>query len=287
MEGIDVYVDVLFLINLGMDALCLTLTARLLHRKIPLLRLWLAAALGGIYGAAALFFEVLPLVAWLADVLLCVLMCWIAMGSTRLLLTAGVYFLSSAVMGGAMTALYSFFNRMGVASLLPSGEDGGTALALGVLAGLGWLLTLIWGRVFRKAEAKRATEVEVTVRLGKEETVLRGMIDSGNLLTDPIGGTPVIAVKREAVARILSHELQHALDEAPLRTEALVSLPEASRLRLIPTETATGGGLLVAILPDEVYLGAKEKRHRIRALVAPIPMTETQAEAMVPASLAL
>ncbi len=285
MGGVDVYVDVLFLINLGMDALCLTLTARLLHRKISLLRLWIAAAVGGVYGVAALFLEIPPPVAWLADLALCACMCLVAMGGVRLWLTTGVYFLSSAVMGGAMTALYSLFNRMGVASLLPNGEDGGTALVLAVLAGLGWLLTLIWGRIFRKAEAERAAEVELTVCIGAQRVLLKGMIDSGNLLTDPIGGAPVIAVKREAMSGMLSHELQHVLEETPLRTEALLSLPEASRLRLIPTETATGSGLLVAILPDEVYLGAKEKKHRIRALVAPIPMTETETEAMVPASL--
>lgn len=285
MEGIDVYVDVLFLINLGMDALCLTLTARLLHRKIPLLRLWLAAALGGIYGVAALFFDVSPPMTWLADIALCVLMCCISMGTARLFLSAGVYFLASAVMGGAMTALYSFFNRMGVASLLPHGEDGGSVWVFCLLAGLGWLLTLIWGRVFRRSEAKRATEVDITVRLGGREAVLRGMIDSGNLLTDPIGGSPVIPVRREAVAEMLSPALQAALEETPLRTEALLSLPEASRLRLIPTETATGSGLLVAILPDEIYVGTKEEKRLVRALIAPISMAGTEAEAMLPASL--
>ena len=285
MEGIDVYVDVLFLINLGMDALCLTLTARILHRKIPLFRLWLAAALGGIYGVVALFFDVPPPMAWLADIALCVMMCWISMGKARLFLTAGVYLLSSAVMGGAMTALYSFFNRMGAASLLPRGEDEGSVWALGLLAGLGWVLTLIWGRVFRRSEAKRATEVEVTIRLGSGEATLHGMIDSGNLLTDPIGGIPVIPVRREAVEGMLSRELKDVLDEAPFRTEALLSLPEASRLRLIPTETATGSGLLVAILPDAIYIGKKEKKCRIHALIAPIPMSGTEAEAMVPPSL--
>ncbi|MBQ7315521.1 MAG: sigma-E processing peptidase SpoIIGA [Clostridia bacterium] len=285
MEGIDVYVDVLFLINLGMDALCLTLTARILHRKIPMLRLWLAAASGGIYGVAALFLDVAPPMTWLADIALCVLMCWISMGKTRLLLTAGVYFLSSAVMGGAMTALYSFFNRMGVASLLQNGEDEGSVWVLGLLAGLGWLLTLIWGRVFRRSEAKRATDVDITVCLGSREAVLRGMIDSGNLLTDPIGGSPVIPVRRESVTEMLSLELQNALCETPFRTEALLSLPEASRLRLIPTETATGSGLLVAILPDAIYIGKKKEKRRIRALIAPIPLAGTEAEAVVPASL--
>lgn len=184
-----------------------------------------------------------------------------------------------------MTALYSFFNRMGVASLLQNGEDEGSVWVLGLLAGLGWLLTLIWGRVFRRSEAKRATDVDITVCLGSREAVLRGMIDSGNLLTDPIGGSPVIPVRRESVTEMLSLELQNALCETPFRTEALLSLPEASRLRLIPTETATGSGLLVAILPDAIYIGKKKEKRRIRALIAPIPLAGTEAEAVVPASL--
>ncbi|MBQ5725514.1 MAG: sigma-E processing peptidase SpoIIGA, partial [Clostridia bacterium] len=37
--SVDVYVDVLFLINAGMDCLCLSLAARLLHHPMSLWRL--------------------------------------------------------------------------------------------------------------------------------------------------------------------------------------------------------------------------------------------------------
>ena len=46
---IDVYADVLFLINFSMDYLCLYITARVLHRKMTLWRILSASALGGIY----------------------------------------------------------------------------------------------------------------------------------------------------------------------------------------------------------------------------------------------
>ena len=287
MDGVEVYVDVLFLINLGMDALCLTLTARLLHRRITLLRLWLAAAAGGLYGVATLFLEVGAPVAWLADIAVCGVMCLIAMGGVRLWATTGVYFLASAVMGGAMTALYSLFNRMGVAEVLPGGGEETSALLIGLLGGLGWLLSLLWGRIFRRSEAERETALELTVCVGNQRVTLRGKIDSGNMLTDPIGGTPVIVARRETLSPLWSEELQEALLQAPLQADRLISLPEASRLRLIPAETATGDGMLVAILPDTVCLRVKQQEHRVRALIAPVVMNGEVAEAMVPPSLLL
>lgn len=54
----DVYGDILFLINAGMDCLSCLLTARLLRRHIRGGRLALASLLGGVYAVAALFVNV-------------------------------------------------------------------------------------------------------------------------------------------------------------------------------------------------------------------------------------
>ncbi|MBQ9781155.1 MAG: sigma-E processing peptidase SpoIIGA [Clostridia bacterium] len=283
----DVYADVLFLINGGMDALCLCLTAKLLHRPIPLGRLLLSSALGGVYGVAALFLEVGTMMALAIDLIVCVLMCVVAMGWSRLWLTGGLYVLTSMVMGGVMTALYHWLNRAGLADLLPTGEEGASSVAFVILALAGGLFTLIWGKIFKSAERRRALRVTVTVTLAEQTLSFAGMVDSGNLLTDPLSGAPVIVVKREVMEPMMSPELKAILSESPLPVASIAELPEGERLRLIPANTATGKGMLIAIRPDAVALGVEGRKTTfpVKAVLCPIPLEGAAAEAMVPSEL--
>ena len=219
MYSTDVYADVLFLINLAMDALCLTVTARLMHRSPHNLRLLAASVIGGVYGIVALFVETSSIIAFGLDVAVCVLMCAICMGLCKLWLVSGLYLLTSMVMGGIMTGLYHWLNRLGADAFLPQGEESLSTLSFVILAALGSVFTFVWGRIFRSSERKRASGVLVSVIFRGRQVNLRGMIDSGNLLTDPISGTPVIVVKKEAVMSLFSAEMAEALLEDRLPSD--------------------------------------------------------------------
>lgn len=294
---VDVYVDLLFMINAVMDALCLGLTARLLHRRLSRLRTWIAAAIGGLYAVLSLFWipPQLPLglsLTAILDVGVCLLLCLCAFGGRTvagrsfLLLTA-VYVAVSMAMGGIMTALYHLLNRFGLPALLgePQGEDGLSALLFALLAGVSGVVTAWGGRVFRKANAISICRVEV--RLGMQTVAISGMVDSGNLLRDPMGGKPVITVDRRAIAPLLSPALKIALSSHAPSVHGL-SHEEQRRLRFIPTATATGQGLLPAFLPDEIILTPEGKSpHTVSALVALTDLTEAPAPALVPTELVL
>lgn len=286
----DVYADVLFLVNFGMDALCLCLTCRLLHRKLSWGRFLLSAALGGVYGVLALFMEVGALPAFLLDTAVCFLMCGLAVGIRKLWLTGGLYLLTSMVMGGVMTALYHWLNRAGIGELLPGGEEGLSTVAFLLLAVVGGLFTLLWGRVFRRSESRRAREMILTVTVNGKTVTARGMIDSGNLLTDPIDGTPVIPVNRALLMPLLSPELRNLLEQSPMPLESLSGLAEAPRLRIIPANTATGKGMLLALRPERLTLTeteGKQTSQAVACLVSPIAMEDAPADALIPATLLL
>lgn len=290
LPPVDVYADVLFLVNFGMDALCLCLTSRLLHRSLSWGRFLLAAAMGGVYGVLALFIQVEAFPAFLIDTAVCFLMCGLAVGMRRLWLTGGLYVLTSMVMGGIMTALYHWLNRVGISELLPGGEEGVSSVAFVLLAAVGGLFTLLWGKIFRKAESRRACKLTVSMTVNGHTITAQGIIDSGNLLTDPMDGTPVIVVKRQLLMPLLSPELQRVMDQTPLPLETLSSVSEAPRLRLIPVNTATGEGMLLALRPETLVLTEMEGKSRPRSvacLISPAPLESAPADALIPSSLLL
>ena len=288
---VEVYGDILCLINGGMDGLCLLLTAKLLHIPRKNWRLLLASMVGGVYAVIALVMDVGQMGALILDVGVCLLMCGIAFGRrkeiSRLPLWCGVYVAISMVMGGVMTALYQLLRRGGVDRWLPMGEDGLSSLVFVLLAGVGGALTYAWGKFFRQKQAIR--DGVLTIQMGGVTLTLSAMVDSGNLLCDPMGGGVVIPVRRQALANLLSPQLQKHLQTQSQENfdhATLWDCPEACRIRLIPTATAMGEGMLWAFLPDAVTFAPVGKSpYAVHALIAPTSLPSCPADALIPSEL--
>lgn len=296
----DVYVDLLFLINAGMDCLCFLLTARLLRRRVVPWRLLLGCVLGGLYAVLALFPDVGRAAALVIDLCVCALLCLTVFASRQdglgtLFRTVGVYLLVSLALGGIMTGLFNLLNRAGCAgSLSAGGEDGPTAWLFALLALAGGAVSLWGGRLFRRTGTHQGCTV--TVEMNGRRAVLRGLVDTGNLLRDPLTGRPVIPVDRAAVRPLLSPALWDALEAQG--HVGLADVPEGSRVRLIPAVTAAGDTLLVAVRPDAVSVSNGERNDAcvhsdVPVLIAPtsipppagISEDGDRPQALVPAEL--
>ncbi len=284
---VEVYADLLFLINAGMDGLCFCLAGKLLHRKLSLGRVILGSLLGGLYGVLSLFPDTGQAVALLADLAVCILICLIAFGGKgsggwrRILLSTGVYFLLSMVLGGVMTALYHLLNRAGIPALLPEGEDGLGAWLFLLLTVAGGAISLWGGRLFRRAVNR--IPCTVTITLQGRSTTLEGMVDTGNLLRDPVGGRAVICVDGDGLETILPPELARAL-RGNAGSLASLSSDAGRRIRIIPAGTATGSGILYGFLPDTVTVTGKERVEReVDAVIAVTTLEGVQA--LVPSEL--
>ncbi len=292
---VEVYADLLFFLNAGMDALCFCLTARMLHRKLSRLRLALGAALGGIYAVVSLFIDLssLPYGQALAvglDGLACLALSAVVFGRRgetlrRVAGATAVYTLVSMILGGVMTALYNLLNRLDLPFLTNmEGENTASAILFALLAGAGGLMTARGGRIFR--QGRTMTACRVTVEMDGRQVSVDGMVDSGNLLRDPIGGKPVVVLDSVAAAPLLSPGLSALVAAGGVHMDAGLSPSDQRRIRLIPAGTATGKGLLTAVLPDRITLIPEEKAPReVDAVIALTDLGEAPARALIPTEL--
>lgn len=282
----DVYADLLFLVNFSMDFLCLYLSVKLLHLPRVRWRMLLAAALGGVYSVVALLLSVGSWLALALDLGVCFGMCALCSAGKgvrvgRLLLLCGTYFGISALMGGGMTAIYHLLGRAN----LPLGDlpgDGISAWMFLALATAAALVAAFGGRLFSRQSAVRTCTVRV--RLEGVSWEMQGLCDSGNLLCDPISGTPVIVADRQTWLSALPDALRCAVESDG---KALDALEEGRRVRIVPMHSAHGSSLAVALMPDEIILAEQNgKTHAVHALIAPSgqPLTEDY-RAIVPATL--
>ncbi|MBQ9785367.1 MAG: sigma-E processing peptidase SpoIIGA [Clostridia bacterium] len=255
MQG-EVYADLYFLVNMGMNLLSLMLAARLLHRPVKRWRAILAAASGGLYAVLALLFGSHGVLGFLADVALAFVMCAITFAErggrfSRLIKCTAVQFLTSILLGGVMTALYSLLNRLNLPLEALQG-DGISVWLFVLLSAAAGLATARGGKFLRRSDVTKS----VCVCAKTEGRVLKftALVDSGNLLCDPISGRGVIVVDRKKLLPALPVALRDALaKDTP--TEWMRDARCARMIRLIPAKTATGERLLPALSPDELLLG--------------------------------
>ena len=276
--GQDVFVDLYFLINSGMDLLCLMLSATLLHRRLSVWRALLASSLGGIYAVTSLLLIWNGFWGFLADCVTAILICAIALwhrpekrwstGIPFLLKISGVFVLVSMILGGVMTALYSVLNRLELPLSLLEG-DGLSVWTFVIVSVVGGLITARGGRLFGRSQRSRALTLRAT--LFETPVTLRALVDTGNFLQDPVSGRGVIVADVEAI----SHALPPALAEACRKgdTAAYLSVCKDPRsLRPIAARTASGEGLLLAIVPKELILSDGRETYSADHLIAPVPL---------------
>ena len=238
--------------NMAMCTLSLPLGGKLAGLPVPGRReLSLSAVLSGITAAIGLSAAPLALAGLPGSVALCFHRHGFP-ACMRCLLTT---LFASFLLGGAMTALMN-------AGLTPV-TSAAAALGMGIAASL--LITLLPGAI--------CDIRQVELRVEDHSIILPAMLDSGNLLRDPITGMAVLVVPGRA-ARALFPDLGNPDD--------LTSLPLG--FRLLNVRTAAGSALLPMFRPDRCRIYVNGKACDSELMVAVAGRDYSGVQALVPMS---
>lgn len=258
----EVYVDVVILVNFLMDYLILWATARLGGVRTLRRRLALAAGTGALY-TLVIFLPSYSFYTSLAAKVICsIIMALLAFAPLKrgpFLRILAYFYMTTFAMGGAVIgAAYLFSGAGGLiltrngAAILPGSFQYywlAAALAAALFLGSGGLN---WAR-------KRWLEKELTgtlvIGIGERRLSLETFVDTGNSLSDPLTGKPVIVTE----ARMLQGFVPEEVLAAATAPETL-QLPQMSlqgdsvwltRLRLLNYEAVgTKRGLMLGVKTD-------------------------------------
>ncbi|MBE6534378.1 MAG: hypothetical protein E7678_05360 [Ruminococcaceae bacterium] len=287
-----VYIDLFFLINFSMDFLALFLASKLLGCGKKLIRLVLAAIFGGFYACFSLIFPLenyLSVFSFAVDALACLIMAFIAIFKPKIrsgvISFALVFGAVSILLGGAMTALFYAFNRLGLDRAF-AGEkaqsDGISVYIFAIFAAISGFLALLGGKFFKKKALRQNGTVTVEYR-GKSASLLC-MCDSGNLLREPISRLPCILIELDAVKKLFSNVFLECVRRGDIEK---IPISESSRIRMVPAKSATGETLLVAIRPDSIKLDMGKGESFVEAyiVISTEKISAHGAKALVPSEL--
>ena len=257
-----IYIDVVFLENLVMNSIILVASGIILKKKMKWIRIILASSLGAIYTIIG-YISVLEIYSNLVlKVILSILIIYIAFNPQtvkQLWKDVLIFYLTSFVFGGVAFALIYVVKPQDI--LMKNGLFLGTyPLKTVLLAAIVAFIIIIAAFAIVKTKfSKKDMFCDVEVELNNKIIKTRAMIDTGNLLKEPITNTPVIVLEHTLLYECVPKEILDNL-ESILGGE-LVKIPEEvrneyiSKLKLIPfASLGKQNGMLVGIKADSLKI---------------------------------
>lgn len=257
-----IYIDVVFLENLVMNSIILIASGIILKKKLKWIRILLASSLGAVYTIIG-YISVLEIYSNLVlKVILSILIIYIAFNPQtvkQLWKDVLIFYLTSFVFGGVAFALIYVVKPQDI--LMKNGLFLGTyPLKTVLLAAIVAFIIIIAAFAIVKTKfGKKDMFCDVEVELNNKKIKTRAMIDTGNLLKEPITNTPVIVLEHTLLYECVPKEILDNL-ESILGGE-LVKIPEEirneyiSRLKLIPfASLGKQNGMLVGIKADSLKI---------------------------------
>ena len=264
-----------------MDFVLIWATAKLTGFVTSFKRIFVAACIGAFY-AITVFFPALhtSFSSLLVKIVFSILMIYIAfypLSLKKMMQALAYFYFTVFAVGGAMLAAVYLINTENTMEAITSGQ-------FTILEPLGyyWLLAavvtaVIIGRYGTKLIIKNFIKnilyVSVIICLGEERVVLKTLVDTGNQLTDPVTGKPVMIAELDTLKRVIPPkafgELKSNVDfDVNSIITCLSETHLASRLRIIPfSSIGEQKGMLVGIRPDAVIIIHNHKQIEVKDII--------------------
>lgn len=264
-----IYLDVVLIENLCMNYIILFATGYLLKRRIKHIRLILSSLLGGIYSILA-YMEVLEIYSnFIVKVILSIIMVYLAYQAKNIKQLSKellFFYLTSFVFGGCAFALLYVIKPQEI--LMRNGTYIGTyPLKVAILGGIvGFTITVVAFRFAKARISKKDIYCNITIYFGTESIETTALLDTGNMLKDPITQMPVIVVEKEKLKSILPeiilNHLNHIIGgDVPKQVYEDENLQYITKFRVIPfSSIGKTNGMLLGFKADKIIVEQEEKQ---------------------------
>ncbi len=262
-----IYLDVVMLENLCMNFIILFATGYIMKINMNKLRLLASSLLGSVYSVVS-YLEILPLYSnFFMKILLSILMVYIAFNShslKKLCKQLVIFYLTSFVFGGCAFALLYFIRPKDI--LMKNGVYIGTyPIKIALLGGIvGFIIICIAFCIVKTKLKKKDMLYEITIKMEGKTLSLNAMLDTGNLLKEPITGMPVIVVEKDELYSIIpTNVLEHIEELLGGDNYSICDKVEEkeylTKFRVIPfSSIGKQNGLMLGLKADEVVIEKEE-----------------------------
>lgn len=254
-----IYVDIVLFENLCMNYIILFGTAYIIKIKVRHIRIFFASMMGAVYAVLA-YSGIFPIYANLiTKIVLSICMTYIAFNPKKLkglIKELIVFYLVSFALGGCAFALLYIVRPQDI--FIKNGVLIGTyPLKIALLGGItGFVITYVAFKVVKSRITKNEIIYKAIVKIEKQELEINVLLDTGNMLKDPISDDSVIMIEKTKLYKILPKELLDNINKfLGGEFENAENLEYKKRIRFIPfTSVGKQNGMLLGIKADLVKI---------------------------------
>lgn len=257
-----IYIDIIIVENLVMNYIILYATGLISKNKISHLRIIFASIIGAIYAVTEYISKLNIYSNILLKIILSIVIVFIAFypqNVKKMFKLLVLFYLTTFTFGGVATYLIYVLKPQNI--IIKNGMYVGTYVLKVIFIGaiVGTIILIIAFKFAKNKITKKDMICKVKIKLNGKEIVLDTMVDTGNMLKEPLTGNPVVVVEKTSLYDLMPKEILN-------NTESILGgdfekIPEnikdeyISRLKIIPfSSLGKQNGMLIGIKPEKLYV---------------------------------
>ncbi len=257
-----IYIDIVIIENLIMNYIILCATGIVSKIKIKHLRLIMASLLGAIYSVVA-YMKILEIYSNIVlKILLSVIIVYIAYNPQtvkKLWKTLVMFYLVSFVFGGVAFSLIYIIKPQDI--IMKNGLFLGTYPLKTIILGaiVAFAIIIIAVKIIRKKFTTKDMICDIEIMLNNKKINTKALIDTGNMLKEPITNTPVVVVEKILLYECIPKEILNNINQ--IIGGDLEKIPQQiqsqyiSKLKLIPfSSLGKQNGMLLGIKVQQIKI---------------------------------
>lgn len=255
-----IYIDLIFLENIIMNSIIIYATSLIVKSKVKIIRLILSATIGAIYSIALYITNMKIYTSIFSKFVLSIVMMYVAFKPQKvkkLCKQTIIFYLTSFIFGGV--ALYLIYYLKPEEILIKNGMYVGEYVLKVIILGAIFACIIVKISINLIKSKIKCSYCKITIKLNEKEITTQAMIDTGNLVKEPITNAPVVIVESSLLEGIIPREILKNLDNILCGNLNNISQElqdiYISKLRCIPfSSLGKENGMLVGIKASEIIV---------------------------------
>lgn len=266
-----IYIDVVLIENLIMNYIILLATGMILKIKIKHIRLIIGSLLGAIYTIIG-YIGILEIYSsFILKIILSIMIVYIAyypQSLKKMWKELLFFYLTSSVFGGVAFSLIYIVKPQEI--IMKNGLFLGTYPLKTVILGaiVAFVIIITSFKIIKNKISKKDLICEITVEIENRKITTKALIDTGNMLKEPITNTPVVVIEHTLLYDVIPKEILNHLEE--IIGGDFEKIPEdiknkyVSKLKLIPySSLGKQNGMLLGIKAKKLTIVKGEEKDKV------------------------
>lgn len=266
-----IYLDIVLLENILLNYIIILSTAIISKEKINFIRIILSSIIGGLLAIVSYIVEISFFYSIVMKITISVIMMGIAFSKNKIKKFIKIlvfFYLVSFTFGGIAFMLLFFINPQNIV-IEANRLVGIYPLKVTILAGgIGFVIISIVAQIIKNKMSQNNMICELEIFYKGKIKRIKTMLDTGNLLKEPISNADVVIVEKESLKDFISNDILENINTIIkgkwLESENIYSY----KLKIIPfSSLGNDNGILIGFKPDYIKIYSEEEIVRTDVII--------------------